>query len=103
MRSLRPASCWKVEVMNGAAGRLRYGLRSTLRTRNSVSFSPSASVRAALSSRWTVFGRLSSPAWVKLEPAATGLPSRVPSPAVKSRGASASTGVVTPNVAVRLQ
>ena len=28
-RNLRQASCWKVDVMNGAAGRRRYGLDST--------------------------------------------------------------------------
>ncbi|MCY1364926.1 hypothetical protein D9M69_517510 [compost metagenome] len=41
-RSLRPASCWSVDVVKGAAGRRVYGLVSTDRTRKSAPSSPAA-------------------------------------------------------------
>ena len=40
IRSLRDASCWRVEVVNGAAGRRVYGLVSSDATENAESASP---------------------------------------------------------------
>ena len=50
-RSLRPASCCSVEVMNGGYGRRRYGFSSTRLTANSAFSSRAARPRAPASSR----------------------------------------------------
>jgi hypothetical protein len=50
-RSLRPASCWSVEVMNGGYGLRVYGFSSTEETVISEPVSASAMRRASASSR----------------------------------------------------
>ena len=57
-RSLRPASCCSVEVMNGGYGRRVYGLRSTLRTATGRSTSASRSTTLAASSSSTTPSRV---------------------------------------------
>ena len=52
-RSLRPASCCRVEVINGGCGVRRHGRSSTERTENVGRSNRSASPRAASSSRRT--------------------------------------------------
>jgi len=72
-RSLREASCWSVEVVNGAAGLRRYGLDSTDETVPSVT-TPAIAVALA-SSRCTAADVRSAPSSPKSRPVATRAPS----------------------------
>ena len=75
MRSLRPASCCRVEVVNGAAGRRVYGFVSsdvTVSASFAVPLSASDSEVACASSRTTAFDEdLSWPRSSKSRPVAT--------------------------------
>ena len=82
-RSLRPASCCSVEVVNGAAGRRVYGLVSTERTRKSASCRPAAREVARSSLRCTALREVSSPLSLKSRPLATLAPSTIASLALK--------------------
>ncbi|CNJ11753.1 Uncharacterised protein [Mycobacterium tuberculosis] len=82
-RSLRAASCCRVEVVNGAAGRRLYGLVSTERTENAADCRAAASARAASSFRWVTLEVLRVPSSAKSLPVATRLPSTATSLASK--------------------
>src|SRR6478609_8284489 len=82
-RSLRPASCCSVEVVNGAAGRRVYGLVSTERTLNSALCRPAARAVASSSLRCTALREVSSPLSLKSRPLATLAPSTAASFALK--------------------
>ena len=75
-RSLRPASCCSVEVMNGAYGLRVYGFSSTLDTRIWTPVSAWASrVASASASTVTAAFALSLPSEPKSRPVATRVPS----------------------------
>jgi hypothetical protein len=75
MPSLRPASCWRVEVMNGGAGRRVYGLRSTESTSTGRSTSAVLNAPAAASSSRTTPSLVRAPDWSKSFPVARREPS----------------------------
>ena len=81
-RSRRPASCWKVDVVKGAAGRRRYGLGSTESTVTVRPSSPSRTAPAAASSS-TSTSPVVRPSSSKSRPAATFRPSTSARRAVK--------------------
>ena len=87
---MRAASCWSVEVMNGAYGRRRYGFSSTRVTSNGRSSSRAARPRAPCSSRCTTpaFGRTRPVSGSKSLPVAMRSPSRAISVAPNVRGPS---------------
>ena len=75
-RSLRPASCCSVEVMNGAEGDRRNGLWVIDVTVKGTSASPAARVRASSSpSTTTDPARSGRPVWSKSRPEARATPS----------------------------
>ena len=81
-RSLRPASCCSVEVMNGAAGERRNGFSVMERTAKGTPSSPAARARARASSRTTTEpGCLSAPDSSKSRPEARGTSSSAASAA----------------------
>jgi hypothetical protein len=80
-RSLRPPSCWRVLVRNGAWGRERYGFSSTLRTAKSAWARPSARALAR-SSVTTTTSERGVPLASKSLPVATRVPSRTTRSAV---------------------
>ena len=84
MRSLRPPSCWSVDVMNGGLGRLRHGFSSMERTVYGCSSSRARRLVAVGSSTTATSSRVTRPSWPKSRPVATRLPSSATSRAVKA-------------------
>src|ERR1035438_8503259 len=75
-RSLRPASCCRVDVMNGADGERRNGLWVIDFTVKGDPASPTAIVRASASASTTTdWGEVSVPVSSKSRPEASALPS----------------------------
>ncbi len=91
-RSLRPASCCSVDVINGGYGRRVYGFSSTDATFSWAPANPVASAVAPTSSSTTTSGAVSPPllrSWPsesKSRPVATREPSTEVSRAVKVGG-----------------
>ena len=86
-RSLRPASCCSVEVMNGAEGDRRNGLWVIELTTNGTSASPAARALASSSpSTTTEPGEVRTPVSSKSRPEARAVPSTAVSAAVNERG-----------------
>ena len=73
-RSRRPASCWKVDVVNGAAGRRRYGLASTESTVAVRPCRPTVRASAEAWSRTNTSSRSGQPSSPKSRPDATRRP-----------------------------
>ncbi len=99
-RSLRPASCCKVEVMNGAAGERRKGFSVRDLTVKPAPWRPLASERASCSSRTTTEpGAVRVPVCPKSRPEARATPSTAASEAVNEFGEPWAAGVAVVKVA----
>lgn len=86
-RSLRPASCCSVEVMNGGYGRRVYGFCSTEDTDSCAPLSPSTRAPVlAWSSTTTSAGFLTAPTESKSRPVATRRPSTLTRRALNTGG-----------------
>src|ERR1022692_3183409 len=90
-RSLRPASCCSVEVMNGADGERRNGLWVTDETVKGTPASPAARALASASANTTTDpGEVSTPVSSKSRPEARATPSTATREAVNDRGLTSS-------------